>query len=65
MGCDIVAVDWSIDLSVAREILGPDISISGNIDLTVLFRSREQIKTALWECIDKAGWGAGSICWIW
>ena len=37
MEYDMVAVDWSVDLSVAREILGPDISISGNINPTVLF----------------------------
>ena len=41
MGYDVVAVDWSVDLSVAREIIGLDISISSNIDPTVLFGSKE------------------------
>ena len=38
--------------------IGPDILISGNIDPTVLFGSKKQIKKAVRECIDKA-WGHG------
>eukprot|EP00592_Proboscia_alata_P022388 CAMPEP_0194411712 /NCGR_PEP_ID=MMETSP0176-20130528/9974_1 /TAXON_ID=216777 /ORGANISM="Proboscia alata, Strain PI-D3" /LENGTH=288 /DNA_ID=CAMNT_0039213921 /DNA_START=422 /DNA_END=1285 /DNA_ORIENTATION=- len=55
MGCDMIAVDWSVDLAKAREILGPEIPISGNIDPTVLFGSKEQIEAAVRECIDNAG----------
>lgn len=55
MGADMIAVDWSVDMAVAREILGPEIPISGNIDPTVLFGTKEQIEHAVRECIDKAG----------
>ena len=55
MGCDMIAVDWHIDMAQAREILGPDIPISGNIDPTILFGSKEQIEQAVRDCIDKAG----------
>ena len=55
MGCDMIAVDWSIDMATARSILGPDIAISGNIDPTILFGTKEQIEAAVRECIDKAG----------
>mmetsp|Transcript_43288 Transcript_43288/g.52489 ORF Transcript_43288/g.52489 Transcript_43288/m.52489 type:complete len:398 (+) Transcript_43288:114-1307(+) len=55
MGADMIAVDWSVDMKVAREILGPDIAISGNIDPTVLFGTKEQIEQAVRDCIDKAG----------
>jgi len=55
MGADMIAVDWSIDMAQARKILGPDIPISGNIDPTILFGTKEQIEQAVRDCIDKAG----------
>jgi len=55
MGADMIAVDWSIDMAQAREILGPNIPISGNIDPTILFGTKEQIEQAVRDCIDKAG----------
>mmetsp|Transcript_44343 Transcript_44343/g.94395 ORF Transcript_44343/g.94395 Transcript_44343/m.94395 type:complete len:410 (+) Transcript_44343:65-1294(+) len=55
MGCDMIAVDWSVDMAEARKILGPEIPISGNVDPTILFGSKEQIEQAVRDCIDKAG----------
>jgi len=55
MGCDMIAVDWSVDMAEARKILGPDVPISGNIDPTILFGTKEQIEQAVRDCIDKAG----------
>lgn len=55
MGSDMIAVDWAVDMAQAREILGPDIAISGNLDPTILFGSKEQIEEAVRDCIDKAG----------
>lgn len=59
MGADMIAVDWHVDMAQARAILGPDIPISGNIDPTILFGTKEQIEQAVRDCIDKAG-GPGS-----
>lgn len=55
MGCDMICVDWSVDMEQARKILGPDVPVSGNLDPTVLFGSKEQIEQAVRDCIDKAG----------
>lgn len=55
MGADMIAIDWHVDMAEARKILGPDMPISGNIDPTVLFGSKEQIEQAVRDCIDKAG----------
>ena len=55
MGADMIAVDWHVDIGQARKILGPDIPISGNIDPTILFGTKEQIEQAVRDCIDKAG----------
>lgn len=55
MGADMICIDWSVDMKQAREILGPDIPISGNIDPTILFGTKQQIEQAVRDCIDKAG----------
>jgi uroporphyrinogen decarboxylase len=55
MGCDMIAVDWAVDMAQARKILGPDVPISGNLDPTILFGTKEQIEQAVRDCIDKAG----------
>jgi len=55
LGADMIAVDWSVDLAEARRILGPEVPISGNIDPTILFGTKEQIEQAVRDCIDKAG----------
>ena len=55
MGSDMIAVDWAVDMAEARAILGHDVPISGNIDPTVLFGTKEQIEQAVRDVIDKAG----------
>jgi len=55
MGCDMICIDWQIDLAQARSILGPNIPVSGNIDPRILFGAKEQIEQAVRDCIDKAG----------
>lgn len=55
MGADMVAIDWHVDMAEARRILGPDVPVSGNIDPTVLFGTKEQVEQAVRDCIDGAG----------
>ena len=56
MPCDMIAVDWSVDISQARTILGSDIPVSGNLDPSILkFGTKEQIEQAVRDCIDAAG----------
>jgi uroporphyrinogen decarboxylase len=56
LGCDMIAVDWSVDMAQARTILGPEMPISGNIDPSILkFGTQQQIEQAVRDCIDKAG----------
>lgn len=56
MPCDMIAIDWSVDMAQARAILGAERPISGNLDPSILkFGTREQIEEAVRECIDKAG----------
>jgi len=50
-----ICLDWGVDVARAREVLGPDVPISGNLDPTVLFGTREQVEKAVRDCIDGAG----------
>jgi len=51
----MIALDWAVDMEEARKILGKDVPVSGNIDPSVLFGSKQQIEQAVRDCIDKAG----------
>jgi len=55
MGADMIAIDWGVDMAQARSILGEDVPVSGNIDPTILFGTKEQIEQAVRDCIDRAG----------
>jgi uroporphyrinogen decarboxylase len=56
MPCDMISIDWSVDMAHARAILGVDRPISGNLDPSILkFGTKEQIERAVRVCIDKAG----------
>lgn len=55
MACDVLAVDWAVDMATARQLLGPDRMLQGNVDPTLLFGSDEQIHEGVADCIAKAG----------
>lgn len=57
-----IGLDWAVDMAQARAILGNKVPISGNLDPSILFGTRQQIEEAVRECIDKAGGpGAGHV----
>ncbi|ARV58983.1 uroporphyrinogen decarboxylase [Nostocales cyanobacterium HT-58-2] len=54
-GVDIVSVDWTVDMAVARQRLGPNIGVQGNIDPCVLFGPKEIIRDRILDTVRKAG----------
>jgi uroporphyrinogen decarboxylase len=57
-GVDIVSVDWTLDMAQARQRLGKDMKVQGNIDPGVLFGSKEVIRDRIFDTVAKAGnWG--------
>lgn len=52
---DIVSLDWTVDMAVARQRLGADIGVQGNIDPCVLFGPKELIRDRILETVHKAG----------
>jgi len=55
MACDVVSLDWAVDMTVARQTLGEDRLVQGNVDPTLLFGSEEQIRNGVHDCVAKAG----------
>ncbi|ELR96594.1 uroporphyrinogen decarboxylase [Gloeocapsa sp. PCC 73106] len=54
-GVDIVSVDWTLDIAQARQRLGKEIKVQGNIDPGVLFGSQSFIRDRIFDTIKKAG----------
>ncbi|NJK99390.1 MAG: uroporphyrinogen decarboxylase [Spirulinaceae cyanobacterium SM2_1_0] len=56
-GVDIVSVDWTVDMAIARQRLGAQMKVQGNIDPGVLFGSQAFIRDRLIDTLHKAGRG--------
>lgn len=55
-GVDIVSVDWTVDMAVARQRLGT-LGVQGNLDPCVLFGSKDFIRDRIFDTVRKAGKG--------
>jgi uroporphyrinogen decarboxylase len=60
-GSDVIGVDWRIDIAAAREILGPDVALQGNLDPQVLLSSVPQITRQAARILDSVNGGRGYI----
>ncbi len=58
-GADVVGLDWHIGLGQARDILGGDVAVQGNLDPTVLYAPKAHIESEvqriLTENADRPG----------
>jgi uroporphyrinogen decarboxylase len=54
-GVDIVSLDWTVDMAEARERIGWDVKVQGNMDPGVLFGSQDFIRERILDTIRKAG----------
>ena len=60
-GADVLGIDWRIDLDKARQQLGPNVAVQGNLDPTCLFLPREQLRERIAEILAQAGDTGGHI----
>ena len=52
-GFDIISLDWTVDLAEARQRLGQNTKVQGNVDPGVLFGSKDFIRDRVLETIRK------------
>jgi uroporphyrinogen decarboxylase len=60
-GCDVVGLDWTIDLSSARVRAGDRAALQGNLDPAVLFAPPSSIEREVAQVLADYGAGAGHI----
>lgn len=47
LGYHVVSLDWNVDPSFARRVVGPDVCLQGNMDPTVLYGGEEVIRSTV------------------
>ncbi|MDY7013111.1 MAG: uroporphyrinogen decarboxylase, partial [Cyanobacteriota bacterium] len=56
-GVDMISVDWTVDLAEARQRLGPEMKVQGNVDPGALFGSKDFIRDRVLDTVRQAGRG--------
>jgi uroporphyrinogen decarboxylase len=54
-GADVVSVDWTLEMSTARQRLGPKLAVQGNLDPCVLLGPTNLIEERVREVLKEAG----------
>ncbi len=54
-GADGVGLDWRVDLGWARQVLGPDVAVQGNLDPTAMTASADVLAAQVEAVIRSAG----------
>lgn len=60
-GCDAVGIDWTTDLSAARERVGHRVALQGNMDPAALYGSPAMIEAEIQTILASYGHGSGHI----
>lgn len=60
-GCQVVGLDWQVDLGQARELVGTKAALQGNLDPVALYASVDAVRAAAAAVLSSYGEGAGHI----
>jgi uroporphyrinogen decarboxylase len=60
-GCEVVGLDWSTEIGIARKSLASKVALQGNLDPAVLYASPSVIKKEVELILQKFGKGHGHI----
>jgi uroporphyrinogen decarboxylase len=60
-GCDGLGLDWTASLSVARQCVGHEVALQGNMDPAALYADPLQIQQAVKKVLDDFGSGYGHV----
>jgi len=61
IGCDVVGLDWTVDIGSARALIGGRVALQGNLDPAVLFSPPTRIEAEVARVLAQYGSGAGHI----
>ncbi len=54
-GCEVVGLDWTMNLGKARARVGDRVALQGNLDPNVLFAQPEQVQAEVVKTLDSFG----------
>jgi uroporphyrinogen decarboxylase len=60
-GAQAVGIDWTTDISVAREQVNGRVALQGNMDPSVLFASKARIRREVEAILAAYGYGSGHV----
>jgi uroporphyrinogen decarboxylase len=60
-GADVLSLDWTIDLAVARQRTNGRVALQGNLDPTVLLTTPEIVREQAQKILDKMAGATGHI----
>lgn len=60
-GADVIGLDWTIDLGDTRRLIGDKVALQGNLDPTILYSPKENIKKEAIKVLQSFGNGNGHI----
>ncbi len=55
INCDVVGLDWNMDIKESRELIGPNKTLQGNLDPAALYADFSTLKTETRKMIDQFG----------
>jgi len=60
-GCDAAGLDWTTDIGNARQRVGSNIALQGNMDPTMLYASSAAIRAEVGRILESFGHGNGHV----
>ena len=60
-GCDAMGLDWSVDISKARQLVGDKVGLQGNMDPAIMATNPEVIKQEASRILAEFGHGNGHV----
>ncbi|MDF1796540.1 MAG: uroporphyrinogen decarboxylase [Coxiellaceae bacterium] len=60
-GCDALGLDWTTDLALARQRVGDQVALQGNLDPAVLLSTPEAVAAETKKVLDAYGEGTGHV----
>lgn len=55
INCDVIGLDWNMDIVESRNLIGPNKTLQGNLDPAVLYADFDTIKSETRKMIDQFG----------
>jgi uroporphyrinogen decarboxylase len=55
LSCEVIGLDWNMDIAESRELIGPNKTLQGNLDPCVLYASFSEIEKQTKSMLDQFG----------